>query len=163
MAELPLTTSRGSRSALRWTVFVAGLWWRRAVNLGFGLALLAVAGCSELAAPSGLLQPGVEPPYVALASTYLQSVLKDQASYDSFEIAAPRWVHSIRGWSFLTCVHFHDHGRLRAYALFLQNDAVIDARYAVETDTCEAQSYVPFDLVSGKLGRPTAPTQPPLY
>jgi hypothetical protein len=108
------------------------------------------------------MQP-VEPPYVSLAAKYLQSALKDQASYDGFEISPPRWVHSVQGWSFLTCVHFHDHGRLRSYALFLQNNTVIDARFAVETDACEAQTYMPFDLVTGLPGRSTAPTQPPLY
>jgi hypothetical protein len=39
----------------------------------------------------------------------------------------------------------------------------VDARYAVETDGCEAQAYMQFDLLTGKLGRPTAPVQPPLY
>jgi hypothetical protein len=60
-------------------------------------------------------------------------------------------------------VHFVDHGHLRTYALFLQNDAVIDARYAVQLDSCGLQSYTPFDVVTGVLGRPTAPRQPPLY
>jgi hypothetical protein len=60
-------------------------------------------------------------------------------------------------------VHFHDHGRLRAYALLIQNNAVVDAHFAVETDACEAQTYTPFDLLTGTLGRPTAPRQPPLY
>ncbi|HEX4407638.1 MAG TPA: hypothetical protein VH206_02585 [Xanthobacteraceae bacterium] len=144
-------SNKTSHPPPKWTGFMAVLW------------LLVLAGCSELAAPAGILQPGVEPPYVSLAAKHLQSVLKDQASYDSFEIAAPRWVHSIGGWSFLTCVHFRDHGRLKSYALFLQNDTVIDARFAVETDACEAQSFVPFDLVTGTLGHTTAPTQPPLY
>jgi hypothetical protein len=40
---------------------------------------------------------------------------------------------------------------------------VIDGRYAVQLDTCGSQSYTPFDVVTGVLGRPTAPRQPPLY
>jgi hypothetical protein len=136
---------------------------RGALRIGLGVALLALPCCSELAAPSGVMTPTTEPPYVSLAATYLQSTLKEQASYDGFEISGLRWVHAIRGWSFLTCVHFHDHGHLRSYALFIQNNEVVDARYAVETDGCEAQSYTQFDLLSGKLGRPTAPMQPPLY
>ena len=39
------------------------------------------------------------------------------------------------------CVHFVDHGHLRTYALFIQNNAVIDARYAVQVDSCGSQSY----------------------
>ena len=54
-------------------------------------------------------------------------------------------------------------GVLRSYAVLIQDNAVVDARYAVETDSCEAQSYTQFDLVTGVLGRPTAPVQPALY
>jgi hypothetical protein len=69
----------------------------------------------------------------------------------------------IRGWTWLACVHFRDHGHLRSYALFIQDNAVIDGRFAVETDACNSQTYTQFDLVTGVLGRPTAPVQPSLY
>jgi hypothetical protein len=136
---------------------------RAALRLGFAIALLALPSCSELAATSDVMRPGAEPPFVSLAANYLQSALKDKAAYDDFQISGVRWLHALRGWSWLTCVHFHDHGHLRSYALFIQDDKVVDARYAVETDGCEAQSYTQFDLLTGKLGRPTAPVQPPLY
>jgi hypothetical protein len=180
-----MTLSRSRSRATKWTGFVAGLWLphrmfgstssllrvtgRAALRLGFGIALLAMPGCSELASPSGVMPPsgamppGTEPPYVSLAAKYLQSALTDQAAYDGFEITGVRWVHAIHGWNFLTCVHFHDHGHLRTYALFIQDGVVVDARYAVETDACETQVYTPFDLLTGTLGRPTAPRQPPLY
>jgi hypothetical protein len=74
-----------------------------------------------------------------------------------------RWVHALKGWSWLACVHFVDHGHLRTYALFIQNGAVADARYAVQSDACGAQTYTPFDIVSGTLGRPTSAEQPALY
>ena len=100
---------------------------------------------------------------MSLSAKYLQSALKDVHTYDGFEISALRWVTTIKGWSWLACVRFHDHGHTRIYAIFIQDGAVSDARYAVETDSCEAQTYTQFDLVSGELGRPTAPVQPPLY
>jgi hypothetical protein len=134
-----------------------------ALRLGFAIALLALPGCSELAATSDVTPPSAEPPFVSLAANYLQSALKERAAYDDFQISGVRWVHAIRGWNWLACVHFHDHGHLRSYALFIQDDKVVDARYAVETDGCEAQAYMQFDLLTGKLGRPTAPVQPPLY
>ena len=68
-----------------------------------------------------------------------------------------------RGWNWLACVHFRDHGHRRIYALFIERDAVVDARYAVETDACESQAYTQFDIISGVIGRPTAPVQGPLY
>jgi len=128
-----------------------------------GPALVMVPGCSELAQPSDAVPPVTGPAYVALAAKHLQSALKDRTSYDVFEISPARWVDSIRGWSWLVCVHFHDHGHLRAYALLIQNNVVVDGRYAVETDACQTQTYTQFDLMTGELGRPTAPVQPPLY
>jgi hypothetical protein len=132
------------------------------------LWLLALTpGCSELAQSSDAMTqaapPAAPPPYAALAAKHLQSAFKDRSPYDGFEISNVRWVLALAGWSWLTCVHFRDHGHLRSYAVFIQNNAVVDARYAVETDGCEGQTYTPFDLVTGELGRPTAPVQAPLY
>jgi hypothetical protein len=127
------------------------------------LAFVAPPGCSELAQPSGVMPSGPEPPYVAMAAKHLRSVLADRAAYEGFEISGVRWVHAIKGWSWLACVHFQDRGHRRTYALFIQGDSVVDARYAVETDACEPQTYTQFDLVSGELGKPTAPVQAPLY
>jgi hypothetical protein len=153
---------------------MAGLWSRRLI-LGIpslrnamqravlASLLIALPGCSEIALSNSAMPPGAEPAYVSLAAKYLQSVLSDVRSYDGFEISGLRWVNTVKGWSWLACVRFHDHGHLRIYAIFIQNDAVNDARYAVETDTCEVQTYTQFDLISGELGRPTAPVQPPLY
>ncbi len=60
-------------------------------------------------------------------------------------------------------MHFADQGHRRSYSVFIQHSAVIDARFAVETDACDSQTYIPFDVTSGVLGRPTAPEQPQLY
>jgi hypothetical protein len=140
----------------RWTAFVAALW-----------LLVWLPGCSELAqssdATTGTLPPPAPPPYAALAAKHLQSAFKDRSPYDGFEISNVRWVLANAGWSWLTCVHFRDRGHPRSYAIFIQNNNVVDARYAVGTDDCEKQAYTPFDLITGELGRPTAPTQAPLY
>jgi hypothetical protein len=130
----------------------------------FALTLAVVAGCTELAQPSEAgAPPSQEPPYAALAAKYLSSAMRDRTAFGGFEISGPRWVHSLKGWSWLACVHFLDHGHLRTYALFMQNDVVVEGRYAVQSDSCGAQSYTPFDMVTGVLGRPTAPEQPALY
>jgi hypothetical protein len=159
-----------------WTLFVAGLWSlgrvRRRLILSLprlfrrsavAAMLLALPGCGEIALSNNAMPRGSEPLYVPLAAKYLQSVLKDARSYDGFEISGPRWVTTLRGWSWLACVRYHDHGRTRIYAIFIQDGEVSDGRYAVETDGCEAQTYTQFDLISGELGKPTAPVQQPLY
>lgn len=151
-----LWCKRGSRGAYT-------AWARATGRIALVASLVALPGCSELAQPSEAAAPPVQPPYVALAAKYLLSALKDRTSYAGFEISGLRWADTIKGRAWLACVHFQDRGHLRSYALFIQDNAVVDARYAVETDTCETQTYTPFDLVTGELGRPTAPVQPPLY
>src|SRR5580704_856666 len=101
-----------------WTGFMAGVCSshrirgakrtarRAALRLGFAIALLALPSCSELAATSDVMPPSAEPPFVSLAANYLQSALKDRAAYDDFQISGLRWIHAIRGWSWLACVHF---------------------------------------------------------
>jgi hypothetical protein len=132
-------------------------------RLAIGAVLIGLAGCSQIALPDSTQPIGPQPPYVSLAAKYLQSNLKDIRAYDGFEISPLRWVSTLKGWSWLACVRFHDRGHTRIYAIFLQDDAISDARYAVETDTCEAQTYTQFDLISGVLGQPTAPMQQPIY
>ena len=128
------------------------------------LTLVAGSGCAELARPGETAAPPPEQPlYGTLAAKYLASVMRDRPAFEGFEISGLRWVHSLKGWSWLACLHFVDRGHLRTYALFIQNDAVVDGRYAVQSDSCGSQSYTPFDVVNGVVGRPTAPEQPALY
>jgi hypothetical protein len=120
--------------AIRWTVFMAGLWsehriWHAVRRAALVMTLAGLPACSELAQSDTI--PPAQPPYVSLAAKYFQSAMKDRASFDAFEISAPRWVHSIKGWSWLSCVHFQDRGHVRNYAIFIQDSTVVDGRYAV--------------------------------
>jgi hypothetical protein len=89
----------------------------------------------------------LDPSYREVVAARLKSVLKNYDSYDSFEISDPRWVHSIKGPAWLTCVRFRDQGRLRNFASFLDGKSVVDDRFAVQTDDCDLQTYYPFDRV----------------
>ena len=40
-----------------------------------------------------------------------------------------------------------DHGQARNYALFLDEQPIVDDRFAVQTDGCDTQTYSPFDLM----------------
>src|ERR1700757_1707248 len=83
--------------------------------------LLALSGCTQLAQPSEAATPPAEQPaYAAVAAKYFASTMADRASFENFEISGLRWVHGLKGWSWLACVHFVDHGHLRTYALFIQ-------------------------------------------
>jgi hypothetical protein len=128
------------------------------------LVILGMAACSELAQSSQAASPpAAQPPYVSLTAQYLLGALKDRSAFSGFAISGLRWVDSMKGWAWLACVDFQDRGQLRRYAIFIQDNAVVDGRYAVETDTCGSQTYTPFDLMTGQLGQPTPLVQSPLY
>jgi hypothetical protein len=158
----PTDEGNGKRRLLTWLgTPVKAICSLSCAVLALMLALLP--GYAQLAQPSEA-PPSVEPPYVSLTSKYLASVMKDPTTYyEDFEISEVRWVHSFKGWSWLACVHFTDHGHLRTYVIFIQNDAVVDGRYAVLADACGSQTYTPFDLTTGKVGRPTRVQLPPIY
>jgi hypothetical protein len=134
---------------------------RHAACAALLLALFLLPGCSDLAMPSEEMPAaGADPSYVGTVAQYLKNLFKNQASYDAFEISPFRWVHSLRGWAWLTCVRFQDQGHPRVYAVFLKDGRVVDGRYAVQTDECDAQTYALFDAMRG-AARPGI--QNPLY
>jgi hypothetical protein len=120
-------------------------------------AALLLAG--TLVRPNSLLatnevipESGPDPSYREIVAKHLKSTFKDYSPYDAFEISDPRWVHSFKGWNWLICVRFEDHGHKRIYTLFLDGDNIVDARYAVQTDQCGTQAYGPFEqMLEGGL------------
>jgi hypothetical protein len=114
-------------------------------------ALVIVQGCSSLAMPGEATPPaqGVDPAYTKLVATYMKANFKELSPYDPAEISTPRWVESVKGWSWFTCVRFMDHGNRRTYSLFFNQTEVVDARYAVLTDACGKQTYSPLDMGLG--------------
>lgn len=135
----------------------------RAAGAALPLALAVLPGCSDVALPREDM-PGAEAntSYNGLVANYLRVTFKDRASYNAFEMSGSRWVHSVKGWNWLVCVRFQDHGHHRTYALFIKDNAVVDGRYAVQTDGCDAETYSPFDL-GGTMRPAGAGVREPLY
>ena len=128
------------------------------------LALAAATGCSSLTVSTADVPPsGPDPAYDGMVANHIKSSFKDHASYDGFEISDYRWVHSVGGWSWLTCVRFQDRGHRRTYAVFLREKGIIENRYAVQADGCDTASYVPFDLMTGAAKSPGTGALEPLY
>ena len=122
---------------------------RRTAHAALLLPFLLL-GCSALSLPrEDAPESGPDPTYNKLVAEHIKDTFKDYASYDAFEISQYRWVHSIKGWDWLTCVRFQDKGRRLAYALFIKQKEIIEYRYAVETDGCDAQTYSPFAELGG--------------
>jgi hypothetical protein len=138
---------------------------RRAVWV-FLLLSAAVSGSAGFAANNTEVPvTGPDPSYRKVVATHLKQVLKNPLAYDSFEISDPRWVNSIKGWTWLICVRFREpakpeaeqiglenypnyrsQDRTHSYALFLDGDKIVDDRIPVQTDSCYLQTYYPFEL-----------------
>jgi hypothetical protein len=137
---------------------------QRAAGAALLLTLAVLPACGELALPKEAAPPlGADPAYNELVARHLKTVFKNRGSYDTFDISGFRWVHSVKGWSWLACVRFQDRGHPRTYALFIQDGAVVDDRFAVQTDACDTQTYSPFDAMMGTVPPASIGVQEPLY
>jgi hypothetical protein len=133
---------------------------RHAAGAALLLTVALLPGCSDIGLPSEEMPAsGAYPWYSDLVANHLKKTFTNRASYDAFAISAFRWVHSFKGWAWMTCVRFQDNGHPRTYAVFIKDGKVIDSRYAVQTDACNTQTYAVFDA----MGPTRAGTLGPLY
>jgi len=131
---------------------------RRRQVAAFLAASTMLAQCS--AVPRDDATPAAPPQnYGALVANTLKT-FKGFADYSDFQISSPRWVHTMTGWNWLTCVRYADHGRQRFYSFFISGNAVANGRYDVRTDRCGAQQYAPLNLTSGAIEAPATSPQP---
>jgi hypothetical protein len=126
---------------------------------------LVLSACSSLSlSQEDTPAAGPDPSYDQVVAEHVRASFSDTASYDVFEISEYRWVHTTKGWSWLTCVRFQNKGRRLTYAVFLRQKEVVNERYAVETDGCGEQTYTPFALANGaRTGPRTSGGLEPLY
>jgi hypothetical protein len=113
----------------------------------------AIAQSGPIAQSEPIAPSEPDPSYRDVIADRLKTTFKDYASYELFEISAPRWVHSFQGSNWLVCVRFLDRGRRRSYALLFNGSTVLEGHYAYQTDACGIQSYVVFEQMRG-LGLP---------
>ena len=126
---------------------------------------LVLLGCSGVAltqtdAPTSAPNPAA---FHKIIGDYLKKSYKEIATYESFEISDARWVHTVKGWSWLSCIRFQERGHVRTYAVFIQTDKVTDSRYAVTTDGCGEQTYTPFDDIPVTVKPPDGVELDPLH
>ena len=127
-------------------------------------ALISIAACSNMAMPSQDAPPvGPDPGYGKLVANRLKSAFKSLPPSATVEISEPRWVHTMIGWNWLTCVRFLDQGHRRTYALYMNDNSIVDARYAVQTDGCGGVTYSSLDLASGAIRPAGTGDQGPIY
>jgi hypothetical protein len=121
--------------------------WLRDCALATLLLPLVLLGCSSVALPQSDAPPAEAnaAAFHKIIGAYLTESFKDIGTYDSFEISEARWVHTAKGWSWLSCIRFQERSHVQTYAVFIRTDKVVDSRYAVTTDGCGEQAYAPFN------------------
>ena len=120
--------------------------WRRAAGAGLLLTVVLLP-LSGVAVPQEMPASGADPGYNTIVADYLKGTFKNRATYDAYAISPFRWVHSSKGWAWMTCVSFEDNGHPRTYAVFIQDGKVIHGRYAVQIDACNTETYAAFDAM----------------
>jgi hypothetical protein len=113
-----------------------------------GLLALAVGACSvsELL-PSAPADPaGPEPAYRSIIAGQIAGLIGDPSKAGLVQISNVRRVEfSFKGASWLACLKLSTGALPRYYAVFIQNNKIVDSRLSVLLDQCELQSFGPFD------------------
>ena len=135
---------------------------RRAIHAAPLLALTLLPGCSDVALPpQDAPPPGADPAYTKLVADHIGATFKEHAAYAgrNFRTAvgacAPR-LESAR--SFASRIIAPAPG----CAVFIKDGAVVDSRYAVQTDTSIFQAFAPFDIITGAMRPDDVGAQEPI-
>jgi hypothetical protein len=107
---------------------------------------LVLTGC---ALETVALPPGDdltrEPDYRAIVAAGIGAIVGDPNKVGATEISGARRTEAFKGPAWLVCLKSSAYQQPKYHAAFIQNDKLIDSRFAVTIDQCEAQSYTPFD------------------
>ena len=65
---------------------------------------------------------------------------------DVRQVTASLVAKPLGGPTWLTCLKLDAHGKAQHYAIFIQDDKVVDSRLGVLADQCHKQTYTPFQI-----------------
>jgi hypothetical protein len=109
---------------------------------------MTLGGCSasELvqnwsAAPIGDLS---QPNYRRIVSDNIKTLFP-KAELGELEISGVRMVDHLKGAAWLTCLKLDAHGKPQVYAIFIQDNKIIDQRAGVVIDQCHKETYTPLE------------------
>jgi hypothetical protein len=97
-----------------------------------------------------------EPNYRRIVSENLKKIFPTQPEGDP-EISGLRPVQTVKGPAWLTCLRIDPGGNPQQYAIFIQDNTVVDWRVAVVIDQCHKEAYSPLPPLEPE--KPPAPTR----
>lgn len=116
------------------------------------LAVVAVVlgGCSAGEIVQGLPSASVvdlaQPNHRRIVADNLKTIFPNQEQLGEMEISGPRMADHVKGAAWVTCLRIDTRGNPQSYAIFIQNDKVVDWRSGIVIDQCHKESYTPFEL-----------------
>jgi hypothetical protein len=111
---------------------------------------LILSGCSasELVQnwPGGPVPDLSQPNYRRIVTDNIRAIFPKANPPGELEISGLRMVDHLKGPAWLTCLKIDARGKPQHYAIFIQNDKVIDSRASILIDQCQKEFYGPFEL-----------------
>jgi hypothetical protein len=110
-----------------------------------------------------------QPNYRRLVADNVKTIFPNSASLGDLEISEVRRVDHVKGPAWIACLKFYpqinpnstatgepiaapsapgttNSGAPQYYAIFIQDNKIIDSRFSVVIDRCHSQTFQPFDL-----------------
>jgi hypothetical protein len=87
-----------------------------------------------------------QPNYRRVVADNVRAVIPNVGSGGDLEISGVRLVDHLKGPAWLTCLKVDAHGKPQNYALFIQDDKIIDLRIGIVIDQWYKQTFEPFNL-----------------
>jgi hypothetical protein len=132
------------------TPLATGLIAVRACALALAVML---GGCSaseivQNLPSSSSLSDLAEPDYRRIVADNIKVIFPGQAATGDLEISGVRLVDHLKGPAWLTCLKLDAHGKPQQYAIFIQDNKIIDSREGIVIDQCYKQTYTPLDIAA---------------
>ncbi len=86
-----------------------------------------------------------QPNYRRIVADSIKTIFPKQNPIGELEISGLRRVDHLRGPAWLTCLKLNPRSNPQLYAIFIQNNKVVDWRSGIVIDRCHVQSYTPLD------------------
>ena len=92
-----------------------------------------------------------QPNYRRIITDNIRSIFPKEPPGD-MEISGLRMVDHLKGPAWMTCLKIDARGNPQLYAIFIQDNKVIDSRASILMDQCQRESYGPFELSDAPKG-----------
>ena len=110
---------------------------------------VTLGGCSA----SELVQNWPDAPISDLSQPDYRRIIVDniktlfpKTELGELEISGIRMVDHLKGAAWLTCLKLDAHGKPQIYAIFIQDNKIIDQRAGVVIDQCHKETYTPLEM-----------------